>query len=235
MERCKMVSEISKARKDTLDKLYGAFKIVSDSSYVYLCDMKYDYSRWSEEAVQFFGLPSEYMYNAGQIWEEHIHPEDRLSYHESINEIFSGTDKEHDMQYRAKDRTGRYVVCTCRGTVIFDDEGNPDYFVGSIRNQVLKNSVDIRTGLQNQYGLFEHLNVLYSKQTQANIMMIGIGHFSTVNEMWGYEFGNMVIHKLVKLLKENFRNDGVLYKVDGIKFVLLTRTLSIDELGKRYE
>lgn len=230
-----MANEISNIRKNMLDQLFSAFKIVSDSSYVYLCDMKCDYSRWSEEAVQFFGLPSEYMFHAGEIWEQHIHPEDRESYHESINAIFSGKDKEHDMQYRAKDRSGEYVVCTCRGTVMFDDEGNPDYFVGSIRNQVLKNSVDLLTGLQNQYGLFEYLNVLYSKQVKANIMMFGIGHFSTVNEMWGYEFGNTVIHKLVQLLKETFINEGVIYRVDGVRFVLLTRTLSMEELSRRYE
>lgn len=230
-----MENEITKERKSVLDKLYRAFEIVSEGSYVYLCDMKYDYSRWSEEAVQYFGLPGEYMYRAGDIWEEHVHPEDQKNYHESIQAIFSGADNGHDMQYRAKDRMGRYVVCTCRGVVLWDENGSPDYFVGSIRNHGLVNSIDSLTGFQNQYGLFEYLNVLYSKQVKANIMMIGIGHFSTINEMWGYDFGNMVIHKLVQLLKEEFRNEGVLYRVDGVRFVLLTRTLSMEELSRRYE
>ncbi|MDD7220358.1 MAG: EAL domain-containing protein [Clostridia bacterium] len=230
-----MKKEISESRKNTLDKLYNAFRIVSDGSYVYVCDMKYDYSRWTEEAVQYFDLPGEYMYQAGDIWEEHIHPEDRKSYHDSIQAIFAGTDKGHDMQYRAKDRLGRYVVCTCRGTVLWDEDGNPDYFVGSIQNHGELNSVDSLTGFQNQYGLFDHLKVLYSKKARANIMMLGIGHFSTINEMWGYEFGNIVIHKVVKILKTEFRNEGVLYRADGVRFVLLTRTLSIEELEKRYE
>lgn len=230
-----MEKEISEERKNVLDKLYDAFEIVAEGSYVYLCDMKYDFSRWSEEAVQYFGLPGKYMYHAGDIWEEHIHSGDQKSYHESIEVIFSGTDKGHDMQYRAKDRMGRYVVCTCHGTVLWDKDGNPDYFVGSIRNHGVVNSVDSLTGFQNQYGLFEHLNVLYSKKEKANIMMIGIGHFSTINEMWGYDFGNIVIHKLVQFLKEEFRNEGVIYRVDGVKFVLLTRTLSLEELAKQYE
>ena len=230
-----MEKRISEERKIILDGLFSAFEIVAEGSYIYLCDLKYDYSRWSAEAVQYFGLPGEYMYQAGELWEEHIHPEDQKSYHESIQDIFSGKGSGHDMQYRAKDRMGRYVVCTCRGIVLLDQEGNPDYFAGSIRNNGLVNNMDSLTGFQNQYGLFEQLNVMYSKQMKANIMMIGVGHFSTVNEMWGYDFGNIVIHKLVQLLKEEFRNEGVIYRTDGVRFVLLTRTLSVEELSVRYE
>ena len=58
---------IDSKRQNTLDELYRAFETVSEGSYVYLCDMKYDYSKWSAEAVQYFGLPGEYMYHAGDI------------------------------------------------------------------------------------------------------------------------------------------------------------------------
>lgn len=229
-----MEKQMDKERVDRLNRLYSAFEIVAEGSYVYLCDMKYDYSRWSEEAVQYFGLPGIYMYQAGDIWEEHIHPDDKESYHESIHAIFSGTDGGHDMQYRAKDRQGRYVVCTCHGMVLRDQDNNPEYFVGAIRNHGEINSVDSLTGFQNQFGLFEHLNVLYGKEEKANIMMLGIGHFATINQMWGYDFGNVVIHKLVQILKEEFRNEGAIYRVGGVKFVLLTRTLSLEELSERY-
>lgn len=230
-----MEKRISEERKNTLDKLYHAFEMVSEGCYIYLCDLKYDYSRWTAEAISYFGLPGEYMYHAGQIWEEHIHPDDQKGYHESIQDIFTGRDKGHDMQYRARDKEGRYVVCTCRGTVLWDENGEPDYFAGSIRNHGLVNNMDALTGFQNQYGLFEFLNVIYERKTKSNIMMIGVGHFSTVNEMWGYDFGNIVIHKLVKILKKEFRNEGILYRTDGVKFVLLTRTLSLEELSLRYK
>ena len=121
-----MTNTISAKRKKTLDELFRAFEIVTEGTYVYVCDMKYDHSKWSAEAVQYFDLPGEYMYQAGDIWEQHIHPDDKDSYHQSIADIFSGTDKGHDMQYRARDRMGRYVVCTCRGTVLWDEKGNPD-------------------------------------------------------------------------------------------------------------
>lgn len=175
------------------------------------------------------------MVGCGKIWEAHILPEDRENYSQSIDAIFSGQVGWHDMQYRARNRDGQYVVCTCRGTVIRGSDGQPLYFAGSIRNNGLVNSVDSLTGLQNQYGLFQHLDALYSKQARANIMMIGIKRFSTVNEMWGYDFGNIVIHKLVQELKQIFCNEGVLYRADGVRFVLLTRSLTMEQLAGRYE
>ena len=230
-----MEYEMEPSRKEYLDELFRAFEIVAEGAYVYLCDLAYDYSRWSAEAITYFGLPGEYMVGCGEIWEAHILPEDRENYSQSIDAIFSGQVGWHDMQYRARNRDGQYVVCTCRGTVIRGSDGQPLYFAGSIRNNGLVNSVDSLTGLQNQYGLFQHLDALYSKQARANIMMIGIKRFSTINEMWGYDFGNIVIHKLVQELKQIFCNEGVLYRADGVRFVLLTRSLTMEQLAGRYE
>ena len=82
---------IPEDRRIMLDTLYKAFEVVSEGTYVYLCDMKYDFSRWSKNAVDTYGLPSEYMYGAGDIWENQIHPDDRSAYHKGIDEIFSET------------------------------------------------------------------------------------------------------------------------------------------------
>ena len=155
---------IDSRRKRVLDELYRGFRTVAHGGYLYLCDMKYDYSRWSVEAVQDFGLPGNYMVRAGEIWEQCIHPDDREGYHQSIEDIFAGRDRGHDMQYRVKNTAGRYVVCTCRGTVLWDEQGQPDYFVGSIHNHGQENNVDPLTGFQNQYGLFETLKMLYAKK-----------------------------------------------------------------------
>ena len=58
---------ITEEAKRRLDSLFEAFSIVSEDTHVFLCDMKYDYSRWSKNLVETFALPSEYMYEAGLI------------------------------------------------------------------------------------------------------------------------------------------------------------------------
>ena len=225
---------ISEERRIMLDALFKAFEIVSEGTYVYLCDMKYDLSRWSKNAVDTYGLPSEYMYGAGDIWENHIHPEDRAAYHQGIDDIFSGNVAGHDMQYRARRVNGEYDVCTCRGVVIRDAMGEPDYFAGTIRNHGIQGHVDTLTGLRNQYGFFEDLEGCIKRNAEVNVMLLGIGRFSEINEMFGYKFGNRVLQLYARKLFELVGNTGHAYRIDGTKFAVISNTLSISEIRERY-
>ncbi len=226
---------ISEERRNKLDALFRSFEIVSEGTYVYLCDMKYDYSRWSKNAVDTYGLPSEYMYGAGDIWENRIHPEDREAYHKGINDIFSGNAAGHDMQYRAQRVTGEYDVCTCRGSVIRDPAGEPDYFAGTIRNHGLQGHIDTLTGLRNQYGFFEDLDSCIKRNASINVMLFSIRRFSEINEMYGYHFGNRVLQHYARTVFEETGNRGHLYRIDGTKFAIIYNTLTIAEMREKYD
>ena len=225
---------ISEERRNKLDALFGSFEIVSEGTYVYLCDMKYDYSRWSKAAVDTYGLPSAYMYGAGDIWENRIHPEDRAAYHRGIDEIFSGIASGHDMQYRAMRLSGEYDVCTCRGVVIRDQSGEPDYFAGTIRNHGIQGHIDTLTGLRNQYGFFEDLQSLIKRNASASVILFGISKFSEINEMYGYPFGNRVLQCYARSAFEETGNTGHTYRMDGTKCAVISNSLSVDEMREKY-
>ena len=225
---------IPEKRRNKLDSLYKAFSIVAEGTYVFLCDMKYDFSRWSKNAVDTFGLPSEYMYGAGDIWENHIHPEDREEYHKGIDEIFAGNAAGHDMQYRAQRITGEYDVCTCRGVVIRDPSGEPDYFAGTIRNHGVQGHIDALTGLRNQYGFFEDLESAIRRNSTINVILIGISRFSEINEVYGYHFGNRVLQLFARKVFETTGNAGHSYRIDGTKFAVISNTLSLADMQERY-
>ena len=221
-------------RRQVLDTLYRSYEIVSDGTYVYLCDMKYDFSRWSKSAVENYGLPSEYMYGAGDIWENCIHPDDRDAYHKGIDEIFSGSASGHDMQYRARRTDGKYDVCTCRGIVIRDKAGDSDYFVGTIRNHSSQVHIDTLTGLRNQYGFFDDLEVWIKRNLEFSAFVVGISKFSEINEVYGYHFGNRVLQLFSRKLFENIGNSGVCYRIDGTKFAVISHFSSEDIIKNRY-
>lgn len=225
---------MDKEKQRKLDELFEAFSVVAEGAYVYLCDMSEDISRWSKSAVNYFGLPGEYMENAGGIWEEHIHTDDRDDYHHSIDMIFSGKDSGHDMQYRAKTRDGNYVVCTCRGVVLRDAEGNPAYFGGAIKNHGIKSYVDTVTGLRSLYGFFEDLRAIFWKKDKSIILQLGISGFSNLNDVYGYSFGNRILQQLGRLVQKKFANVGAVYRMDGTKMVVISRTLCLDEVAERY-
>ncbi|MBO4389601.1 MAG: EAL domain-containing protein [Lachnospiraceae bacterium] len=225
---------ITEERRKMLDALFNSFEVVSEGTYVYLCDMKYDFSKWSKNAVDTYGLPAEYMYGAGDIWENRIHPEDREAYHKGIDEIFSGNAAGHDMQYRAKRVSGEYDVCTCRGVVIRNVNGEPDYFAGTIRNHTIQGHVDTLTGLRNQYGFFEDLDGCIKRNAGISVILIGISKFSEINEMYGYRFGNRVLQIFARELFERTGNQGHTYRIDGTLFAIISNTLSIAEAREKY-
>lgn len=225
---------IPQDRKKKLEGLFGAFSIVAQDAYVYICDMKYDYSIWSKTAVDTFGLPGDHMYKAGDIWEENIHPDDRDKYHSGINAIFTGDESGHDMQYRARKINGEYDVCTCRGIVLRDENGAPDYFCGAIRNHGAHSNVDELTGMRNQYGFFEDLQSLMIKNTHLRIYMIGISKLSEINNLYGYNFGNKVLQKFGRSLLEHIGSEDNTYRLDGTKFAVLSTSHTLIEMQEKY-
>ena len=233
-ENCAL-SRMPERRIKKLDRLFEAFEIVAEGTYVYVCDMRYDVSRWSTSAVSTFGLPSKYMFAAGDIWEERVHPDDREAYHFGIQKIFEGTDNGHDMQYRARKVTGEYDVCTCRGTVLYDDDDRPNYFVGVIRNHGIQGHIDTLTGLRNQYGMLEDIDYNIKNHTEMRLTMIGISKFSEYNEVYGYHFGNKILQDFARYLYEFVGNSGSVYRLDGTKFAVISRTLNYMDTEVEYE
>ncbi len=218
-----------------IDRLYEAMTMIAEGCYVYVCDIKYDYSRWSERAVDYFGLPGKYMVNAGGIWAGHIHEDNKEVYNKQIESIFAGSGSGHDMQYRARRADGEYVVCTCKGTVLRDNDGNPDFFVGSIKNNESVGTVDTLTGLKNLYGFFEDLKGIFWQRKWSTIMLVGITGFSDINDVYGYSFGNRVLQSLGRYLEGVFAGRGNVYRMDGTKYAVLTSEMTLLELEQLYK
>ena len=40
--------KITEQAKQQLDSLFESYSLIADDTYVFLCDMNYDYSRWSK-------------------------------------------------------------------------------------------------------------------------------------------------------------------------------------------
>ena len=124
------IQKIPAIRKARLDSFFKVFHIASEEGYFYLSDIRYDFSRWDKQIVDNYELPSEYMYNASGIWEQRIHPSDREIYRERVEEIFNGGKDEFELSYRVKGINGNYVPCICKGLMIRNQHGEPEYFGG---------------------------------------------------------------------------------------------------------
>ena len=123
---------IPEERKRLLDAKFGAMLTVAGGGYVFLNDMKYDYSRWAISLLHDFGLESEYMYHADKVWQEYIHPDDLEVYKDAVNDVLCGNAEVKPIKYRARKKDGSYALLYTRGFVLNDADGNPEYFGGII-------------------------------------------------------------------------------------------------------
>ena len=164
--------------KSELDsRLFDGFADSSRRRYVYLCNMQTGVSRWSKNIVEDFGLPGEYFLDAMNVWGEHIHPDDREAYYKDLQEVFSGKKEQHELDYRARNKDGEYVMCTCRGHLIKGVNGEADLFMGAIENHGIMDNVDATTNLYNIYEFWKYLQRQKNEKESVTVLLkIGRAH-----------------------------------------------------------
>lgn len=216
------------------EKMFEAYATASKSRYIFLRNMKTKHSRWSPNAVEFFGLPGEYMDDAYHTFLDHIHPEDKDRFQAEMDRVYSGLQDGHDMEYRARSRDGSYVVCTCRGKMIRDENGEMAYFAGVISNHGIIDNIDPATNLYNLYEFMHALQLLREKKMQATVLMIGIKHFSDINDVYGYPFGTAVLREFAQQLMLICKRRGMVYRMDGAKFAICVENMCRGEVENLY-
>lgn len=224
---------INKSELDS--RLFEGFADTSKRRYVYFCNMETDVSRWSQNAVEDFGLPDEYMLNAGLIWAEHVHPDDREMYLKDIEAVFQGKKEVHEMDYRAMNKDGEYVICTCRGHVVKGSDGAPDLFVGTIENHGIMDNVDAVTHLYNIYEFEQFLKKYKDGDRQLTVLMLGIDKFSQINDTYGYTFGDKVLRAFGQKIREIIKDKGTLFRMDGVRFACCFNDVSEEEIRAIYK
>lgn len=215
-------------------RVFEAFANTSKSRYAFICDMKTDISRWSIACVEEFGLPGVEMKGAGLIWEECIHPMDRERYHNSIVDLFEGRIDKYDMVYRAKNKSGNYVACTCTGTVIRGEDGEALYFVGTIDNHGIANEYDSVTALYTKQKLLETLREYRENREKYYILFVSAYNFIELNNVYGYEFGNKILRCFADHLLD-YIDDCEVFHAGGTRFAIVSSERELKDMRKLYD
>ena len=159
-----------------------------------------------------------------------------IRYLDDSGNVFSGRQKRHSLEYRARNKYGDYVICTCSGIVQKGTDGEPDFFVGTLTNHGIIDTVDPVTNLYNIYEFNNAIQSIQSSRTPAMVLMIGINHFHFVNDVYDYVFGNKVLYALAQAIqKEAKQHRGTVYRMDGAKFALCLWEATQDSTRELYE
>jgi PAS domain S-box-containing protein len=219
---------------DTLNRIFDTFAVTSRSRYVYVYDMEKNISRWSPNAVDYFGLTGEYIYNASSVWETRIHPDDRDKYIEYLSIVFSGKKTDQNFEYRAKNKNGEYVICACRGVVIKDYAGKPVFYACSIINKGIVDNNDPITLLPNQYEMLNYMRHLKASMKRYSILMINFLDFTDVNRRFGYMAGNSILRAVAARFMLEGADNGKAFRGEGTTLAFVSDSLTIDEIKKLY-
>lgn len=213
------------------NELYEAFAQASEIVYIYVCDMRTDLTRWSQNAVEYFNLQGEYIYNTAEMWMQCIHPDDRDIYLEDISGVFGGTKAQHNCKYRALNKYGNYVWVECKGSVIRDEDGSPALFAGIMTRLDGQNKYDFLTNLMTR-------DELYQKDFSVGngaIMLMGIDDFKKIITSHGYEFGDNVLVALAKQLQAVCGGEADVYRFGGDEFLVVKQGGTLEEMNRLFE
>ena len=88
----------------------------------------------------------------------------------------------------------------------------------------LNQSIDGLTSLLNQQCFIHDLQKLHQK---AVIIVLDVNDFKQINDTYGHQKGDEILHMLSAILKDNYQKHGRVYRMGGDEFsVILTRNIS---------
>ena len=94
--------------------IFDALSQTSDNMYIYIADLERDFSRWSKPSVDYFNLPGEFIEDTAKE-SGTAYPSCRPAYFSGgYRPYFEGKSNRHNCEYRALNRSGKYVWVRCR-------------------------------------------------------------------------------------------------------------------------
>lgn len=203
------------------DRIFQAMALTSSGRYLFVCNVDTDQSYWSHNVVRDFGLPAENMYQIDRVWAQHIHPDDVAAWRADIDAVFAGKKHRHNMRYRAKDASGRYVMVSCAGIRLDGGAGEPTLFVGTITNSSVVESTDPTTGLDDARALIAAIEERRRTGVPTDFVTFKLENIDRINAVYGYEAGNAVVAELTGRILSCPEKPEHLFSSYGLQYVLM--------------
>lgn len=211
--------------------LFETLSKCTNRVYFYYASATENKGKWSQSAVEYFGLKSEYV--TIFEWMDKIHPDDREEYAKEYFRMINGETEYHNCEYRITNAEGEYVWVNCRGYMNYDDDGKPEFFAGYVTNLGVIPKVDGVTGLWTSYGLRNDIVKRLDMNLSGAVMQIDLGNFNRINSRFGYDFGDLVMYTLGKKITAVCPRASV-YRLEGPEFVVMTDG-GRDEISEIYD
>lgn len=188
--------------------------------YIYIFDFRDDKYYISPSATERFRIECPEFYFTREAAEKFVHPADCEAILHDVGDLKSKKKNFHSMQYRWLDKEGNPVWISCRGHVIDDENGVPEYLVGCVNEIGRVRKADNVSGLLGNPELQRELEEREMSNLNGFLMRVGIDDFKEINEAQGMEYGDMILRKTAECISNVIRPDQKLYKIVADEFVI---------------
>lgn len=99
-------------------------------------------------------------------------------------------------------------------------------------------TTDVLTGVMNRAGVQQFLQKLLESDVswnQMGILVFDIDHFKKFNDQYGHDVGDLVLHKVAKIISQNIRQTDIFGRWGGEEFVLVCPQIPEERLKELAE
>lgn len=229
--RCVLKTDMSKLDS----RIFDGISAISDRRYIVVTDLKNGSTRFTKNAVEYFGVVSEYEGDFAEYIAGLVHSNDLNDFMRELANIYSGKRRKILVDCRLKNKYGEYVVCTIRGILDNGDMNDNDLLILSIENHSISDNIDATTGLYNIIEFWKYVRTLQGQNESAVLLFIGIQNFTQINHIHGYNFGDKVLHKFADILMEHAGEGDKVFRAEGVSFIYCFKGYDIDKAQSFYE
>ncbi len=189
--------------------------------YLYIYNLKEDFYYISPGALERFRMPQNQFHNVTENLMKVVHPEDKKLLMDDLELMLNGTKDFHNLQYRWMGPEDEPIWIDCRGRVLKDEAGAPEYMVGCINEIGAKQKADNVSGLLGQSSLKTYMRNMQDRISEGFMLRIGIDNFKDINENKGIEYGDMILRKTAECIEASILPGQDLYRMVADEFVVV--------------
>ncbi|MDO4272413.1 MAG: EAL domain-containing protein [Eubacteriales bacterium] len=201
------------------------------TDYIYHLDLVNNICTFSPKALDVLPLETATFGNAMDRILSFIHPEDRHIFLDSFTPFLTGKTEYHTAEYRVYTKQGNIMWISCHGKGLHDSQGRPVMIAGSLMditdtkkaeeriNHMLY--TDMLTGMRNRYCYEQEMGEYMSRPDASGcIIAIDIHNFKLYNEIFGHNFGNLVLKEFASMLQIYLPRNLGIYRLEGDEFLV---------------
>lgn len=215
-----MNDSIQNLTKEQIEDVIQLFNPYMDD-YLYIFDLKNNYYRISKHATERFMLPDDSFNDARNKHLEFVYKEDRSLLSNDFDLILSGQKKSHNLHYRWLDKNGMPIWINCRGQVLDDINGKPQYLIGCINETGKKQRADNTSGLLGELELSAHIMSYGSNIQNGFIMRIGIDDLSSINGTLGMTYGDHILKNVADCIYECLTDKQHIFHIVSDEYMIV--------------